>query len=530
MSGGSSVLAQYVAGLLAEQETMSAAEAFSARHAELADGPARRFSMLLPAAPPGPGEQYAFEVDLDACSGCKACVAACHALNGLDEGESWRSVGLLHGGADDVPILQHVTHACHHCVEPACSIGCPVNAYDKDPATGIVKHLDDQCIGCQYCTLACPYEVPRYHAAKGIVRKCDMCSSRLKVGEAPACAQACPNGAIRIRTVKIERIRRDAEANVFLPGAAPPQHTLPTTMYRSARALPANLLPGDYHDVNPQHGHPALAAMLVLTQGAVGAFALRLALAVRTGEGPTKFSATLALALGLLGMGASVFHLGRPLYAFRALLNLKRSWLSREILAFGLFAGFAALHAAALFLGLPAPYALASGFAAAASGLAAVAFSAMIYVFVGRVQWSFASVFAKFFLTTAWLGALAAALASTTPAATAWLARAGLIAALAKLAIEAFAFLHLSDRRRTPERRTAQLLTGKLLGGTALRFGAGLLSLLCLQAAWADASAGSPATAALAIGLLAALIGETCERLLFFLAAVDFRMPGSIRA
>ena len=66
-------------------------------------------------------------------------------------------------------------------------IACPVNAYEKDPITGIVKHLDDQCFGCQYCTLACPYEVPKYHAGKGIVRKCDMCSSRLEVGEAPAC-------------------------------------------------------------------------------------------------------------------------------------------------------------------------------------------------------------------------------------------------------------------------------------------------------------------------------------------------------
>jgi len=489
----------------------------------------RRYAALLPAQPPAPGEQYAFEVDLDACSGCKACVVACHSLNGLDDGESWRSVGLLLGGTDAAPVLQHVTYACHHCIEPACSIGCPVNAYEKDPATGIVRHLDDQCIGCQYCTLACPYDVPRYHAGKGIVRKCDMCATRLQAGEAPACVQACPNEAIRIRTVNVEHVRRDAEANVFLPGAAPPHQTLPTTLYQTARPQPANLLPADYHDVNPLHGHPALAAMLVLMQGAVGAFVFRLLLAARLGEGPTPFSAALALALGLLGIGASLFHLGRPQFAFRAILNLRRSWLSREILAFVLFAFFAVLHAVALFCGAPSPVATATGVAAAVGGVAAVACSAMIYVFVGRAQWGFTSVFAKFFLTAAWLGTMTASLASTSPPAAAWLACAGLVAALTKLAIDAFALVHLANRRRTPQRRTAELLSGKLLGLTSLRFTAGAVSLLCLHAAWADASAAAPAATALAVGLLAALVGELCERLLFFLASVDFRMPGNVR-
>ncbi|HVJ79453.1 MAG TPA: 4Fe-4S dicluster domain-containing protein, partial [Planctomycetia bacterium] len=210
MTSPSVSLGESVAALVAERDRFTAVEEFSRRHSELAGGPARRYAALLPAAPPGPGEQYAFEVDLDACSGCKSCVTACHSLNGLDEGESWRSVGLLHGGTDELPVIQHVTHSCHHCLEPACSIGCPVNAYEKDPATGIVKHLDEQCIGCQYCTLACPYDVPRYHTGLGIVRKCDMCSSRLAVGEAPACVQACPHEAIRIQVVDIASVIEDS--------------------------------------------------------------------------------------------------------------------------------------------------------------------------------------------------------------------------------------------------------------------------------------------------------------------------------
>src|SRR5918993_1457956 len=97
----------------------------------------RRFTPSLNAAaenPPSrplPGEQYAFEVDLDSCTGCKSCVAACHSLNGLDDDETWRDVGMLVGDVY-VPYQQTVTTACHHCVDPACANGCPVLAYEKD--------------------------------------------------------------------------------------------------------------------------------------------------------------------------------------------------------------------------------------------------------------------------------------------------------------------------------------------------------------------------------------------------------------
>ena len=147
-----------------------------------------------------------------------------------------------------------------------------MNAYEKDPVTGIVKHLDDQCFGCQYCTLACPYDVPKYHPGKGIVRKCDMCSSRLAVGEAPACVQACPHEAIAIRVVNVQQVIEDAEAAVFLPAAPDPQITLPTTTYKTTRVFPRNMLPADYFRVKPQHAHLPLVVMLVLTQLSVGAF------------------------------------------------------------------------------------------------------------------------------------------------------------------------------------------------------------------------------------------------------------------
>src|SRR5262245_52994260 len=107
--------------LLHEQQDLTAVARFARRDTHgLTPRQAKHYGELLPLAAPRPGEQYAFEVDLDACSGCKACVTACHRLNGLEEGESWRNVGLLHGGTTESPILQHVTTACHHCLEPAC--------------------------------------------------------------------------------------------------------------------------------------------------------------------------------------------------------------------------------------------------------------------------------------------------------------------------------------------------------------------------------------------------------------------------
>ena len=156
---------------------------------------------------------------------------ACHSANGLDDGESWRVVGLLHGGDEAAPWQQTVTTACHHCVDPACMAGCPVEAYEKDPITGIVSHLDDQCIGCRYCTLMCPYDVPKWSPSRGIVRKCDMCRPRLAAGEAPACVAACPNEAIRITVVAQETVIADNETGRFLPGAPDPAITQPTTTY-----------------------------------------------------------------------------------------------------------------------------------------------------------------------------------------------------------------------------------------------------------------------------------------------------------
>src|SRR5690606_30345830 len=211
------------------------------------------------------------------------------------------------------PAQQTVTTSCHHCLEPACMHGCPTQAYEKDPVTGIVKHLDDQCFGCQYCTLMCPYDAPKYNAKLGIVRKCDMCSNRLAAGEAPACVQACPNQAISIQLVDQESVVQRSEANGFLPGAPTPEHTLPTTIYATKKPLPSNLLPADFYTTRPEHSHFPLVVMLTLTQLAIGAFCLESVISRLTGAslGNPMLQASFGCALALVALGASLFHLGR---------------------------------------------------------------------------------------------------------------------------------------------------------------------------------------------------------------------------
>src|SRR5215204_1388343 len=85
--------------LIADQQSFTAVAQFSRAHDEHALGPGARYRNLIPLEAPRSGEQYAFEVELDKCSGCKACVTACHNLNGLDDNEVWRDVGLLVGDA-----------------------------------------------------------------------------------------------------------------------------------------------------------------------------------------------------------------------------------------------------------------------------------------------------------------------------------------------------------------------------------------------------------------------------------------------
>lgn len=523
--------------LLEEQRTLTAVDRFSARHDAGLPDQESYYKELLPLRDPAPGEQFGFEVDLDRCSGCKACVTACHSLNGLDDGETWRAVGLIHE-AKTRPVQQHVTTACHHCAEPGCAQGCPVLAYEKDPVTGIVTHLDDQCIGCQYCVLKCPYDVPQYHEKKGIVRKCDMCVGRLRAGEAPACVQACPTQAIRITIVDLESIRRDAEASFNLPGSPDASITLPTTRYVSPRGLAPGLVPVNAAQVRAEHAHWPLVLMLTASQAAAGYWiteALLRFFALPGNASATPRVEILGFVAVLLSLNLSLFHLGRPLLAWKAFLGWRRSWLSREVIAFSALAGTtgaAAAAAGASLFSLALPAALSTGIRVAVlvSAAAAVYASAMVYRDTPRPLWATRLTLWRFSLTAA-LGGIPAWMAAAAPGA--GLSRA-LFAAIpllfvAKLVIERRVFRHADDEDFGPLWKTVQLLRGRSgnLGLVwRLRLLAGIAGglVLPLLAAW---GAGSMTLAWSAAIFVLVAAGELAERYLFFTTGVAPRMPGA---
>jgi formate dehydrogenase iron-sulfur subunit len=525
---------------LAAQRALTAVERFALREEPASHEDAGTYRSLLPLTPPRPGEQYAFEVDLDACTGCKACVAACHTLNGLDPGETFRTVGLLTGGNAKEPRIQTVTSSCHHCLEPACLTGCPVGAYEKDPLTGIVRHLDDQCFGCQYCTLMCPYDAPKYNEAKGVVRKCDMCSDRLAHGEAPACVQACPNEAIAIRIVENAVVAAAADARHFVRGAADRDGTLPTTTYKTRRATPDNLLPVDYYRVEVSPAHFPLVVMLTLTQWSVGLMVVPSALGLRDGTLVIPGAAALLLAGGLF---ASLLHLGRPWLAFRAVLGVRTSWLSREVLAFGVSMKLALLSLAVAALPalpvLPGRATLADWGPPLANmtpalGLLSVLCSVMVYAATRRAPWSLPQTAFRFFGTTLLLGAAwTLALASledgvlSAPGA-AWLLRSVVALGVSKLGFDMLLLRAGAARRLSGQKRMGLVMLGALRTLTGVRIALLFVGGVALPTILLASASGDSVSLTFALGLLL-VAAELLERYLFFAAAPTLRMPGSLR-
>jgi len=142
---------------------------------------------------------YAFSLDASACSGCKACQAACKDKNHLPLGVLWRRVYEVSGGEweqtgqawSNTVFAYNLSLSCNHCVHPKCAGVCPVDAYTVR-ADGLVLLDSSKCIGCGYCAWACPYGAPQYDEAAGTMTKCNFCDDNLDLGLPPACVSACP--------------------------------------------------------------------------------------------------------------------------------------------------------------------------------------------------------------------------------------------------------------------------------------------------------------------------------------------------
>ena len=409
---------------------------------------ARKERPLIPIEPLKEGEQYRFHFDMSRCVGCQCCVVACNEQNNNPASVNWRRVGEIEGGTYPDTKKYHLSMACNHCLDPSCLTGCPTDAYVK-LEDGIVKHQAEECIGCGYCSWNCPYGVPQFNPERRIVTKCDMCHSRLKDGQLPACVAACPEEAIQIEKVNVSDWRAN-HAQADAPQLPDSGMTLSTTRITLPANVGEDMMKANRHRIEPESPHVSLIFMTVLTQLATGGF-----LALWFGDLCSRFISHLKpfqdfLVFGAFGMlavtgvalFAAIFHLGRPLHAYKALRMWKRSWLSREVLLFAVFSIAGAAYAALLlfnhfFVSSPNAFIgdLNFGFPTKTfgndsllmtflggfvilSGLAGVYASAKIYLVPARPAWNTIRTPIRFFLTGFILGPLFALVVYSFYAAT----------------------------------------------------------------------------------------------------------------
>ena len=137
--------------------------------------------------------------DSTLCVGCRACEEADAKKWGLPYNQKIAAEEKLSEHKLTTIVTRGERYArrlCMHCVEPTCVSVCPVGALQKS-SLGPVIYEEGRCMGCRYCMLACPFQVPVYEWSKTLpkVRKCDMCYERLTAGKPTACSEACPTGA-----------------------------------------------------------------------------------------------------------------------------------------------------------------------------------------------------------------------------------------------------------------------------------------------------------------------------------------------
>lgn len=138
--------------------------------------------------------------DSSRCIGCLSCVVACKKTNKLPDapkyspqtgGNTWTTVKAIR---QENRVI-NTKFQCMHCTEASCISACPTGAAFKRE-DGIVLIDQETCVGCGYCVVACPFNVPGKSNETGTARKCTFCQERMEKGQITACAEACPAGAI----------------------------------------------------------------------------------------------------------------------------------------------------------------------------------------------------------------------------------------------------------------------------------------------------------------------------------------------
>ena len=199
--------------------------------------------------------QLALVIDLNTCVGCSACVTSCKEWNtsgqagpmtdmmpyGEDpHGTFFNRVQSFEVGTYPNTQMVHFPKSCLHCEEPPCVPVCPTGASYKREEDGIVLVDYDKCIGCKYCSWACPYGAREIDEKQKVMKKCTLCVDRIydqslpESERQPACVLACPAdarifGDVHDPDSEVSMLIREQGGYALMPewGTKPANHYLP---------------------------------------------------------------------------------------------------------------------------------------------------------------------------------------------------------------------------------------------------------------------------------------------------------------
>lgn len=277
-----------------------------------------------------------FIFDENKCVGCHACFVACMNENGFQSQDKWRNV---HQSQDfhfpNLPLF-YLSMACNHCEDAPCLKNCPALAYSRDENTGAVIHHPEKCIGCKYCTWACPYDAPKFNSKTGVIEKCTFCNHRIEENLNPACANLCPVGALDFKCIDFSREESIESSPVSINVGS----GIKINKLRKKNGPEMDL--GLFTDQPKQIKQKIKKKITAHEEWPLVIFTLLSALLISIYAAEFTDNFTLGLKITYLFFGAlaallSMLHLGKKLRAWRSVINFQNSWLSREIVLFSLF-------------------------------------------------------------------------------------------------------------------------------------------------------------------------------------------------
>lgn len=284
--------------------------------------------------------QKSFIFDTNKCTGCNACQIACILENKLDYSASWRQVVTFN--PDHYPDLTmfHLSMACNHCIDPPCLKYCPASAINKSDNHGTVQIDAEKCIGCKYCSWVCPFDAPDYNSDSGVMEKCTFCVHRLEENLEPACVTLCPTGALETGYLDFAH-EQEPVPGLSKTDIVPSISILPR---RRNLALPADIKSGFDTETENSFGagqESRLNKISPKSEWSLIIFSLLTPLIIAAqmtlSANSTELTAAYLIPFTLLSMLISLSHLGVKSRAYRAIINWRSSWISREILFLNLF-------------------------------------------------------------------------------------------------------------------------------------------------------------------------------------------------